>query len=256
MPGQQHGTLRFEHVRKSFPHKRGQALLRDRLLDFVDPSRRPKFEALRDVSFSLQPGESLALIGANGAGKSTVLNMATGLLEPDSGRIEVYGKVGALLELGAGFHQYLTGAENVRIHAALMGLSRKQTAERFDDIVEFSGVREFLNDPIRTYSQGMQLRLAFAVAISADPDILIMDELIGVGDQDFQRKSMEKIRTLRDAGKTLLFASHSAELVTALCDRALWLNRGQVVLEGPVREVLGAYQEGKGLGGEALPGKG
>jgi len=238
------GTLRFDRVTKSFAHHAGQMLLRDRIADLIFPSRRGRLEALKEVSFDLEPGESLGLIGPNGAGKSTLLNLATGLLEPDSGQVEVEGRLAALLELSAGFHHDLTGAENLRINAALMGLSRRQTAERFEDIVEFSGVREFIHEPLRTFSSGVTLRLAFAVAVSADPDVLLIDELIGVGDQAFQEKALEKIRSFQHAGKTVLLASHSSELMTALCERALWLDHGRVVMSGTAREVLAAYREG------------
>ena len=235
------GTLRFDRVTKTFTHHAGQMLLRDRIVDLIFPSRRPRLEALKGISFKLEPGESLGLVGPNGAGKSTLLNLATGLLEPDSGLVEVQGRVTALLDLSAGFHNALTGAENLRINAALMGLSRRQTAERFEDIVEFSGVREFIHEPLRTYSSGMILRLAFAVAVSADPDVLLIDELIGVGDQAFQDKALEKIRSFQHAGKTVLLASHSSELMTTLCERALWLDHGRIMMSGASREVLAAY---------------
>jgi ABC-type polysaccharide/polyol phosphate transport system ATPase subunit len=236
------GTLRFDRVTKTFAHHAGKMLLRDRIADLIFPSGRERLEALKDVSFELRPGESLGLIGSNGAGKSTLLNLATGLLEPDSGRVEVEGRVAALLELSAGFHGDLTGAENLRINAALMGLSRRQTAERFDDILEFSGAREFIHEPLRTYSSGMVLRLAFAVAVSADPDVLLIDELIGVGDQAFQDKALAKIRGFQHAGKTILLASHASELMTTLCERALWLDHGRIMMSGSAREVLAAYQ--------------
>ena len=235
------GTLRFDRVTKTFAHRAGQMLLRDRIVDLIFPARRPRLEALKEISFKLEPGESLGLVGPNGAGKSTLLNLATGLLEPDSGLVEVQGRVAALLDLSAGFHNALTGAENLRINAALMGLSRRQTAEKFEDIVEFSGVREFIHEPLRAYSSGMILRLAFAVAVSADPDVLLIDELIGVGDQAFQDKALEKIKSFQHAGKTVLLASHSSELMTTLCEHALWLDHGRIMMSGPSREVLAAY---------------
>ena len=237
------GTLRFDRVTKTFAHHAGQMLLRDRIADLMFPSRRGRLEALKEISFELEPGESLGLVGPNGAGKSTLLNLATGLLEPDSGAVEVEGRVAALLDLSAVFHYALTGAENVRINAALMGLSRRQTAERFEDIVEFSGAREFIHEPLRAYSSGMILRLAFAVAVSADPDVLLIDELIGVGDQAFQDKALEKIRSFQQAGRTVLLASHSSELMTTLCERALWLDHGRIMMSGTSREVLAAYRE-------------
>jgi ABC-type polysaccharide/polyol phosphate transport system ATPase subunit len=236
------GTLRFDRVTKTFAHHAGRMLLRDRIADLIFPSHRERLEALKEVSFELRPGESLGLIGSNGAGKSTLLNLATGLLEPDSGHVEVEGRVTALLELSAGFHHDLTGAENLRINAALLGLTRRQTEERYEDILEFSGVREFIHEPLRAYSAGMVLRLAFAVAVSADPDVLLIDELIGVGDQAFQDKALEKIRGFQRAGKTVLLASHAAELMTTLCERALWLDHGRIMMSGTAREVLAAYQ--------------
>jgi ABC-type polysaccharide/polyol phosphate transport system ATPase subunit len=234
-------ALVFEHVTKSFPHHTGARLLRDRIRDMMHPSRAERIEVLRDVSFTVPSGDGLGLIGPNGAGKSTLLNLACGLSKPDSGRIEVDGRVGALLELGAGFHPDLTGAENVRINAAMVGLSRRQTADRFEEIVEFSGVRDFINEPLRTYSSGMMMRLAFSVAVHIDPDILVIDEVIGVGDQAFFAKCLERMHRFQAEGKTILLATHSADLMSRLCQHALWLERGRVVTSGPVRAVLEAY---------------
>jgi ABC-2 type transport system ATP-binding protein len=235
-------ALRFDHVTKTFVHHAGRMLLRDRVIEMIKPSRRPRFEALKDVSFELAPGESLGLIGANGAGKSTILNLATGLAQPDHGSISVNGRVTALLELGAGFHPDLTGAENVRVNAAMMGMTRRQMMDRFDEIVDFSGVREFINEPLRVYSAGMTMRLAFSVAIAVDPELLLVDEVLGVGDQAFYARCMEKIRSFQSAGKTIVLASHSAELITMLCQRALWMERGRVVMQGVAAEVIAAYR--------------
>ena len=235
-------ALRFDHVTKTFVHHAGQILLRERLIEMIRPSRRPRFEALKDVSFELARGESLGLIGANGAGKSTILNLATGLALPDHGSISVNGRVTALLELGAGFHPDLTGAENVRVNAAMMGMTRRQMVQRFDEIVDFSGVREFINEPLRVYSAGMSMRLAFSVAIAADPELLLIDEVLGVGDQDFYARCLERIRGLQAAGKTIVLASHSAELITMLCQKALWMERGKVAMQGPAAEVIAAYR--------------
>lgn len=247
------GRLRFERVTRTFPHQARRMLLRERVVELLFPSGRGRLEALKEVSFEVAPGESLGLVGPNGAGKSTLLGLATGVLEPDSGRVEVEGRVAALLELSAGFHQDLTGAENLRINAALLGLSRRQTAERFEDILDFSGAREFIHEPLRTYSTGMILRLAFAVAVSADPDILLIDELIGVGDQAFQDKALEKIRSFQQAGKTVLLASHSSELMIQLCERALWLDHGRIVMSGASREVLAAYRASTSPTGAVIP---
>jgi len=236
------GILSFDGVTKTFAHRAGQALLRDRITDLLFPSRRPRFEALKSISFALQPGESLGLVGPNGAGKSTLLNMATGLMDPDAGRINVHGRVAALLELGAGFHPDLTGAENLRINASMLGLTRAQTDARTNAIVEFAGVPEFMDEPLRTYSSGMVLRLAFSVAVHVDADILLIDEMIGVGDQAFQERALEKIGALRRAGKTIVLATHSAGLMTSLCERALWLERGQTLMLDDTRAVLNAYK--------------
>jgi ABC-type polysaccharide/polyol phosphate transport system ATPase subunit len=237
-----HPALRFDRVTKTFVHHAGQLLLRERLVEMLRPSRRPRFEALKDVSFELAQGESLGLIGPNGAGKSTILNLATGLSQPDRGSITVDGRVTALLELGAGFHPDLTGAENVRVNAAMMGITRREMAERFESIVDFSGVREFINEPLRVYSAGMTVRLAFAVAVAADPEVLLIDEVLGVGDQAFYAKCLEKIRSFQNAGKTIVLASHAVELITMLCQQALWIERGHVVMQGPAEEVVAAYK--------------
>jgi ABC-type polysaccharide/polyol phosphate transport system ATPase subunit len=238
-------ALVFDRVTKSFPHHVGARLLRDRIADLMHPSRGQRIEVLKDISFEVPPGDGLGLIGPNGAGKSTLLNLACGLSKPDTGRIEVHGRVAALLELGSGFHPDLTGAENVRINAAMVGLSRRQTADRFEEIVEFSGVRDFIDEPLRTYSSGMSMRLAFSVAVHVDPDVLIIDEVIGVGDQAFAAKCLERMRQFQREGKTILLATHSAHLMSQLCQHALWLERGRVVTSGPVEDVLEAYRAGQ-----------
>jgi lipopolysaccharide transport system ATP-binding protein len=239
-------SLRFDKVDKFFAHHSGQKLLRDRVVEMFRPRSRERFQALNSVSFQIARGESLGLIGHNGAGKSTIPNLATGLALPDSGRIEVRGRVASLLELGAGFHPDLTGAENLRINAALSGLTRRQTADRFEQIVEFSGVREFIHEPLRTYSSGMMVRLAFSVAIHTDPEILLVDEVIGAGDQEFYAKCLDKIQGFQREGKTMLLASHSLTLIGMLCQRAMWLDHGRVVKIGPAAEVAAAYEAGLG----------
>ncbi|MEP6716888.1 MAG: ABC transporter ATP-binding protein [Terriglobia bacterium] len=217
--------------------------MRQRLAGFFRPARRERFCALRDVTFSVGPGESLAIIGHNGAGKSTLLNLASRLCNPSEGVVTVEGKIAPLLELGAGFHMDLTGAENVRVNAALLGLTRREFHARFDDIVEFAEVGAFIDAPLRTYSTGMLLRLAFAVAVNIDPDILIIDEVLGVGDEGFFQKCLEKIIGFRRAGKALVCVSHSMEMVQMLCDQALWLEGGEVRKMGPVNRVVEAYRD-------------
>lgn len=235
-------ALVFEHVSKSFPHHTGQRLLRQRIAEFFHPEQARRLQVLDKVSFQIPRGDGLGLVGPNGAGKSTLLNLACGLAMPDSGRIEVQGRVAALLELGSGFHPDLTGAENVRINSAMLGLNRRQAAERLEEIIDFSGVRDFIHEPLRTYSSGMQMRLAFSVAVHTDPDILLIDEVIGVGDQEFYAKCLERMQKFQREGKTILLASHSEQLVTMLCQHALWLERGRVVNSGPVKSVLEAYK--------------
>lgn len=241
-------AIRFQSVSKSFPLHRGRLLLRDRLLHLARRTARARFQALRDINFEIDRGESVALIGHNGAGKSTLLTLAAGLCLPDCGIIEVKGQVAPVLELGSGFHHDLTGAENVRITAALMGLSRKATAQCFDEIVEFAGIRSFINEPLRTYSSGMVMRLAFAVAIAVEPDVLVIDEVLGVGDQVFFQQCVSKILEFKRQGKTILCASHSAEIVKTLCERAIWLDHGRMVAEGAADEVIAAYHASAATG--------
>ncbi len=236
-------VVRFDQVTKSFSRHAGQLLLRQRLANLVKGVHKERFSALSDVSFSVAQGECLGVIGPNGAGKSTLLNLVTGLCRPTSGRVEVDGTVAALLELGAGFHPDLTGAENVTVNAALLGLTRRQTEDRFAQIVSFSGIGDFINEPVRTYSSGMMMRLAFAVAVHVDPDILILDEVLAVGDQDFSEKCIDRIKDFRREGKTMICASHSLSLIESICDRILWLDHGHLVQIGRASQVIGAYQE-------------
>ena len=236
-------VIEFQRVSKSFAPG-GAQMLRGHIEDRLRGTKREVFRALKQVSFRLERGESMAVIGSNGAGKSTLLSLVVGLAEPSAGRVMVNGRVAALLELGSGFHPDLTGAENLRLNASLLGLSRKRTAEVEDRIVEFSGIEEFIDQPLRTYSSGMVMRLAFSVAIQIDPDILIIDEVLAVGDQNFQAKCFDKIAELKGAGKTLLFVSHSSVLVQQLCERALWLQHGEVMMDGAAAEVIQAYARG------------
>jgi ABC-type polysaccharide/polyol phosphate transport system ATPase subunit len=236
-------AIRFDHVTKSYPRHAGQLLLRQRLAHLFRGDTRQRFHALTDVSFALRQGECLGIIGHNGAGKSTMLNLITGLCLPSAGRVAVEGKVAALLELGSGFHPDLTGAENVRINAALLGLTRRLANERFGAIVEFSGIEDFIQEPLRTYSSGMVMRLAFSVAVHVDAEILVVDEVLGVGDQAFFKKCVGRIEEFRRAGKTLVCVSHSIPMIQSLCDRVLWLNHGRLVEDGPTAGVVQAYTE-------------
>lgn len=233
--------IEFQNVSKIFPRAGGRMLLREYLGAVFRRARRAPFYALKGISFRVEPGESVAVIGSNGAGKSTLLGMVAGLSSPNAGTVSVNGRVAALLELGAGFHPDLTGAENVWLNASLMGLTRKRIAEVFDRIVDFSGVDDFIEEPLRTYSSGMMVRLAFSVAVHCDPEILLIDEVLVVGDQAFQAKCFDKIYDLRCEGKTILCVSHSVSIVLALCDRAIWLDHGELIMEGKAADVLDAY---------------
>jgi len=202
-----------------------------------------EFVALAPLNLQVQRGEALGLIGRNGAGKSTLLQMVCGTLNPSSGSVVVNGKIGALLELGAGFNPEFTGRENVFLAAAVMGFSGAETDALYESIVEFSGIREFIDQPVKTYSSGMYVRLAFSIATSANPDILVIDEALSVGDGAFAKKSFERIMQLKAQGTTVLFCSHSMYQVESFCDRAVWLDHGQVQMEGPASNVVAAYTD-------------
>lgn len=199
------------------------------------------FWAMKDVSFAIAPGEVVGIVGRNGAGKSTLLQMVCGTLQPSMGQLATHGRVAALLELGAGFNPDFTGLENVFMNAAILGLSKKNVQDRLADILAFADIGEFIHQPVKTYSSGMFMRLAFAVATSVEPAILVIDEALAVGDGAFARKSFDRIMGLKDAGKTILFCSHSMYQVEALCSRALWIDNGQLRMDGTPSEVTTAY---------------
>lgn len=198
--------------------------------------------ALHDIDLMVMPGEVVGIVGQNGSGKSTLLQLVCGTLTPTHGEVQANGRIAALLELGAGFNPEFTGRENVLMSAAIMGLSQSEIAARIEHIIDFSGVRDFIDQPVKTYSSGMYVRLAFSVAINVDPDILVIDEALSVGDGAFARKSFARIMHMRDAGKTILFCSHSLFQVESLCARAIWINNGQIVLDGESSQVVSAYQ--------------
>lgn len=205
--------------------------------------RSRPFWALRDVSFDLHSGESVGIIGSNGAGKSTLLRLLCGVGRPTTGSVSIGGKVAAVLDLGAGFHPHLTGRENLFVSAIVAGrLRRREVHELFDRIVDFAELRDFIDQPLRTYSLGMQMRLAFSVAVHVDPAVMFMDEGLSVGDGHFQQKCLERIEAFRRAGKTLVIVSHDLKTVREFCTRALWLRRGMLVLDGPADEVVSQYE--------------
>jgi ABC-type polysaccharide/polyol phosphate transport system ATPase subunit len=230
-------------VRKSFHRHTGQLLLSAHLRNlFALRERTEPFHALKGVSFRMEHGESLALVGTNGAGKSTLLTLVAGLVPPDRGTVTVNGRVAALLELGSGFHPDLSGVENVRLNAALLGVGRRRIKDIFAEIVEFSELGDFMAEPLRTYSTGMVMRLAFSVAVNVDPDILLIDEVLAVGDSAFQAKCFEKVLDFRRRGKTILCVSHASGMTQKLCSRAIWLDHGDLMLDGPIAKVVDAYE--------------
>ncbi|HZF11558.1 MAG TPA: ABC transporter ATP-binding protein [Thermoanaerobaculia bacterium] len=214
--------------------------------------REEAIVALDGVDFTVAPGEAFGVVGGNGSGKSTLLKLVAGMLKPSAGRIEVAGRVAAMIELGAGFHPEISGRENVFINGAVLGLSRREIQRRYDDIVQFSGLADFMEEPVKNYSSGMYVRLGFAVAVHTDPDVLLVDEVLAVGDEAFAHRCLRRIEEFLATGRTLLFVSHSLDLVEGLCDRVLWLEGGRQRLVGEPRRVIDAYrQEVAELEGEA-----
>ena len=217
---------------------------RSALKELVTRGRAPKgdeFWALRDATFEVRRGETFGIIGHNGSGKSTTLKVVAGIYRPTSGRVEVHGRLAALLELGAGFHPELTGRENIFLNGAILGLSRSEISAAFDAIVEFAGIGEFIDAPVKVYSSGMYVRLGFAIAINVRPEILVIDEVIAVGDEEFQRKCFAHLARLRDAGATIVIVSHSMSLIADLCDSAMWIDHGAVRALGAASDVVAAY---------------
>ncbi|SFM25016.1 ABC transporter ATP-binding protein [Nitrosomonas communis] len=218
---------------------------KDRLKQFLWRGRRRYYRelwALQKINLEIMPGEVIGIIGRNGSGKSTLLQLICGTLTPTCGKVEVNGHLAALLELGAGFNPDFTGRENIWLNAAILGLTQEEIAERIEYIIDFSEIRDFIDQPVKTYSSGMYVRLAFSVAISIDPDILIIDEALSVGDGSFARKSFNRIMQLKESGKTILFCSHSLFQIESMCSRALWINQGKLMAEGDVKHVVSAYQ--------------
>jgi lipopolysaccharide transport system ATP-binding protein len=232
-------------VRKDFPiyhHFTGG--IKNFLFHFptaIKEMRRTRFTALKNISFEVSSGETVGIIGKNGAGKSTILGLLAGVLKPTSGQVTVAGRIAPLLELGAGFHPELSGRENILLNGILLGMLKRDVEEKRDTIIEFSELEEFIDQPIRTYSSGMLARLGFSVAVHCEPDILLLDEVLSVGDQDFQKKCIEKMLGFKRSGKTIIFVSHSAQQIEEICDRVIWIEKGKVELSGNVEEVLPNY---------------
>jgi len=226
-------NFRLYHERNQFLKA---AILRGRR------ARYEEFWALRDLSFEVPTGQTFGVIGSNGSGKSTLLKCLAGILVPDRGQVTTHGRVSALLELGAGFHPELSGRENVYLNGAILGLKKAEITARFDDIVGFAGLSEFIDTPVKNYSSGMFVRLGFAVAANVEPDVLLVDEVLSVGDEMFQRKSAERIERFRREGRTIVFVSHGLGQVEQLCEQVAWIDHGELKMVGPAADVISAYR--------------
>ena len=216
--------------------------IKEKLL-FLSRNKKNKREVLKGISLNIKRGEVVALIGTNGSGKSTLLKLMTKILYPNSGTIEINGKLTSLLELGAGFHPDFSGRENIYFNASIFGLTKKEIDEKLNDIIEFSELENYIDNPVRTYSSGMFMRLAFAVAINVNADILLVDEILSVGDEHFQNKCIKKMLDLKNQGKTMVFVTHSMESVKKLCNRAVWLYNGKIQMDGNAEDVIKKYVE-------------
>lgn len=248
--------VRLNAVSKHFRVRQDNSL-KDRIVHLgrLGKSFRRDFVAVDDISLTIEAGTTVGLLGANGSGKSTLLKLIGGILSPSSGTVETRGRMAALLELGAGFHPDLSGRENVYLNASILGMTKEEIDREFDAIVDFSGIGEFIDTAVKFYSSGMYVRLAFAVAIHTDPDVLLVDEVLAVGDETFQRKCMDRIAEFRAQGRTIILVSHSAQQVAELCDRGIVLKDGAVVFDGETRDAIGALRdvlEGRRVG-EAPP---
>ncbi|HIU22309.1 MAG TPA: ABC transporter ATP-binding protein [Candidatus Fimihabitans intestinipullorum] len=237
-------AIKVTHVSKDFKLYYDRAnTLKEKLLFFSkkNKSKDTVLHVLQDINLSIEKGESVALIGTNGSGKSTLLKLMTKIIYPNKGKITTNGKLTSLLELGAGFHDDFTGRENIYFNASIFGLTKKEIDEKVDEIIEFSELQEFIDNPVRTYSSGMYMRLAFSVAINVQADILLIDEILAVGDQHFQEKCFNKLKELKESGKTIVIVTHSMNQVKQFCDRAIWLYKGKVKMDGNVDQVLEEY---------------
>ena len=234
-------AIEVDHVYKTFNVFYDKTnTIKEKLL-FWNRSKKEVREILNDINLEIKKGEVVGLIGVNGSGKSTLLKLMTKIIYPNKGKIETYGKLTSLLELGAGFHPDFSGRENIYFNASIFGLTRKEIDKRLDQIIEFSELEGFIDNPVRTYSSGMYMRLAFSVAINVDAEILLVDEILSVGDQHFQEKCFQKIEQLKEEGKTIVIVTHSMGSILRFCTRAIWLHKGTVKMDGNVKEITDAY---------------
>lgn len=235
-------SIIVENVYKTFNVYLDKAnTIKEKLLFLFSRNKKQKREVLKGISLKIKKGEVVALIGTNGSGKSTLLKLLTKIIYPNKGKIETNGKLTSLLELGAGFHPDFSGRENIYFNASIFGLTKKEIDSRLEDIIEFSELKDFIDSPVRTYSSGMYMRLAFSVAINVDADILLIDEILSVGDEHFQNKCFEKMLELKKQGKTMVFVTHSLGTVKDFCDRSVWLSNGEIRMDGNSEEVIEEY---------------
>lgn len=233
--------IKFDHVTKDFSFQNQKTFKEFLPALFMGEKTVNKFTALSDISFEIEKGECVGIIGPNGAGKSTILKLVAGVMSPTAGHIHVHGKVSPLIELGAGMHPELTGKENIYLNGAILGLKRKQIDQYYQSILDFSELSEFINQPIKHYSSGMYMRLAFSIAVHVNPEILIVDEILAVGDSEFQAKCFEKMEEFKKNGVTILFVSHSMAQVQSFCTRAIYLNQHKIQAEGNPQKVCQEY---------------
>ena len=233
--------IKFENVWKKFRRGR-KLLLKEALLDIFKPASTEEFWALENINFQIKKGESLGIIGPNGSGKSTILKLIARVMVPTTGNIATNGRIAPLIELGAGFHPELTGRENIYINGAILGLSKKEIDKRFDNIVDFAELVEFIDTPIKHYSSGMHMRLGFAIAVNVDPDILLVDEVLAVGDTNFQRKCIKKMEEFKKNKVTIVFVSHNLEMIKSFCDQVVFLRNSKVVFQGKPDKAIAKYQ--------------
>lgn len=243
MPTTSDAAIEFEHVTKRFQLHEGRSLREFVPLLFKRKAFTPPFYALSDLTFKIERGETVGLIGRNGSGKSTALKLMAGVMAPTEGNVYIRGRISPLIELGAGFHPDLTGRENVILNASILGLSGREAMSRMEAIVNFAELWDFMDTPVKRYSSGMYTRLGFAVAVHSDPDILLVDEVLAVGDTPFQEKCMAKMREFQEQGVTIVWVSHGLNVVEEFCHRAILLNAGHLEMEGPPREVVAHYLE-------------
>lgn len=241
MTKKDNNAIVVDHLYKDFKVCYDKAnTIKEKLL-FWNKSKTEVRNILNDINVTIKKGESVALIGTNGSGKSTLLKLMTKIIYPNKGKIKVEGKIASLLELGAGFHPDFSGRENIYFNASIFGLTKKQIDDRLDKIIEFSELKDFIDNPVRTYSSGMYMRLAFSVAVNVNADVFLIDEILAVGDEHFQNKCFDKMKELKKNRKTLVFVTHNMKAVEDLCDRAIWLYKGKIKMDEEVKDVIKEY---------------